>query len=158
MDYISHVTAYQRHKEYLRAMSKLDSFLARRPTRFFLRSALAFAAFVKENIMEPSSHIERYAAAHQRHLDAEAAEQDFQEAEEQAIERDPSDVADALDRLDGWRPVALLIGKLVSQYQYYGEERAQGLQDVSQEIYDACQPVIAEQARYNRAKAIRRKS
>ena len=104
------------------------------------------------------TNIDRMASAHQRWEDDQAAEQDLQETEEQAIERDPAAVAEALDRLDDWRPLTLLIGKLVSQYQYYGEERAQGLQDVSQEIYEACQPVIAEQARYNRAKAIRRKS
>ena len=33
MDYISHVTAYQRHKEYLRAMSKLDSFFSQAPDK-----------------------------------------------------------------------------------------------------------------------------
>ena len=104
------------------------------------------------------TNIDRMASAHQRWEDDQSAEQDLQETEEQAIERDPSDVADALDRLDDWRPVALLIGKLVSQYQYYGEERAQGLQDVSQEIYDACYPLIAAQARYNRVTALRRES
>ena len=102
------------------------------------------------------TNIDRLAGAHKRWEDEKAAEQDLQEAEEQAIERDPAAVAEALDRLDDWRPIALLIGKLVSQYQYYGEERAQGLQDVSQEIYDACYQLIAEQARYNMAKAIRR--
>lgn len=106
------------------------------------------------------TQIDRMASAHQRHLDDQAAEQDLQEAEEQAIERDPAAVCRALDRLDaeGWRTHCLLVGKLISQYQYVGEERAQGLQDVAQEIYDACQPVIAEQARYNRAKALRRES
>lgn len=104
------------------------------------------------------TRIDRMAAAHQRWEDEQAAEQDLQEAEEQAIERDPAAVAEALDRLDDWRPLTLLIGKLVSQYQYHGEERAQGLQDVAQEIYDACYPLIAEQVRYNRAKALRRDS
>ena len=104
--------------------------------------------------------IDRLASAHQRYLDDEAAEQDLQEAEELAITKDPEAVALALDNFDAaeWRAMNLLIGKLVSQYQYYGEERAQGLQDVSQEIYDACYPLIAEQARYNMAKAIRRES
>ena len=103
------------------------------------------------------TNIERMATPHQRRLDDEAAEQDLQEAEEQAITNDPAAVCRALDRLDaeGWRTHCLLVGKLISQYQYRGEERAQGLQDVAQEIYDACQPVIAEQARYNRAKAMR---
>ena len=104
------------------------------------------------------TQIDRLASAHQRWEDDQAAEQDLQEAEEQAIERDPAAIAEALDRLEDWRPITLLIGKLVSQYQYYGEERAQGLQDVAQEIYDGCYPAIAEQARYNRAKDIRRKS
>ena len=104
------------------------------------------------------THIDCMASAHQRWEDEQALEQDLQETEEQAFERDPAAVAEALDRLEDWRPVTLLIGKLVSQYQYYGEERAQGLQDVSQEIYDACYPLIAEQARYNRAKALRRES
>ena len=104
------------------------------------------------------TNIDRMASEHQRWEDEQALEQDLQETEEQAIERDPEAVAEALDRLDDWQPLTLLIGKLVSQYQYYGEERAQGLQDVAQEIYDACQPVIVEQARYNRAKALRRES
>ena len=104
--------------------------------------------------------IDRLASAHQRYLDDEAAEQDLQEAEELAITKDPEAVALALDNFDAaeWRAMNLLIGKLVSQYQYHGDERAQGLQDVAQEIYDACYPLIAEQARYNRAKAIRRES
>ena len=105
-----------------------------------------------------STRIDRMASAHQRWENDQADEQDLQEAEEQAIERDPAAIAEALDRLEDWRPITLLIGKLVSQYQYYGEERAQGLQDVAQEIYDGCYPAIAEQARYNRAKAIRRES
>ena len=100
------------------------------------------------------TRIDRMAAAHQRWEDEQAAEQDLQEAEEQAIERDPAAVAEALDRLDDWRPVTLLLGKLISQFQYCGEERAQGLQDVAQELYDACHPAIAEEAYYNRAKAL----
>ena len=78
------------------------------------------------------TRIDRMAAAHQRWEDEQAAEQDLQEAEEQAIERDPEAIAEALDRLDDWRPVTLLLGKLISQFQYCGEERAQGLQDVAQ--------------------------
>ena len=103
------------------------------------------------------TNIDRLAGAHQRWEDEKAAEQDLQEAEELAITNDPAAVCRALDRLDaeGWRTHCLLVGKLISQYQYRAEERAQGLQDVAQEIYDACQPVIAEQARYNRAKAMR---
>ena len=106
------------------------------------------------------TQIDRLASAHQRWEDDQAAEQDLQEAEEEAISNTPSLAAESLDNFDAseWRTMSLLIGKLISQYQYRGEERAQGLQDVAQEIYDACQPVIAEQARYNRVTALRRKS
>ena len=102
-----------------------------------------------------STQIDRMAGAHQRMLDDEAAEQDLQEAEEQAIERDPAAVAEALDRLDDWRPLTLLLGKLVSQYQYHGEERDQGILDTAQEIYDHCYPAIHEQVRVNRRRAMR---
>ena len=107
-----------------------------------------------------STQIDRLAAAHQRHEDDQAEQQDRVEAEELAITKDPAAVALALDNFDsdGWAGLSLLIGKLISQYQYHGEERAQGLQDVAQEIYDACYPLIAEQVRYNRAKALRRDS
>ena len=102
------------------------------------------------------TNIDRMASTHQRWEDEQAAWQDLQEAEEQAIERDPAAVAEALDRLDDWRPLTLLIGKLVSQYQYNGEERAQGLQDVDHEIYDLAYPAIREQAHVNRRRAGRR--
>ena len=101
------------------------------------------------------TRIDRMAAAHQRWEDEQAAEQDLQEAEEQAIERDPAAVAEALDRLDDWRPLTLLIGKLVSQYQYHGEERDQGILDTAQEIEDHCYPAIHEQVRVNRRRAMR---
>ena len=104
-----------------------------------------------------ATNIDRLSAEHQRHIDDEAAEQDLQEAEEQAIAKDPNAVADALSRLDheGWLSLAILIGKLVSQYQYHGEERDQGILDVAQEIYDLCYPAIREQAMTNRRKALR---
>ncbi len=102
-----------------------------------------------------STNIERLAAAHQRQIDDEAAEQDLQEAEEQAISNDPSAMAAALDNLNAaeWRTMNLLIGKLVSQYQYHGAERDQGILDTAQEIYDLCYPAIAKQATYNRQRA-----
>ena len=101
------------------------------------------------------TNIDRMASTHQRWEDEQAAEQDLQEAEEQAIERDPAAVAEALDRLDDWRPLTLLIGKLVSQYQYSGEERAQGILDTAQEICDLCQRVISERAAVNRGAAMK---
>lgn len=101
------------------------------------------------------TNIDRMASAHQRWEDDQAAEQDLQETEEQAIERDPEAIAEALDRLDDWRPITLLIGKLVSQYQYHGDERDQGILDTAQEIYDHCYPAIRELAQRNRRKAMR---
>ena len=101
--------------------------------------------------------IDRLASAHQRYLDDEAAEQDLQEAEELAITKDPEAVALALDNFDAaeWRAMNLLIGKLVSQYQYHGDERDQGILDTAQEIYDHCYPAIRELAQRNRRKAMR---
>ena len=101
------------------------------------------------------TQIDRLASAHQRWEDDQAAEQDLQEAEEQAIERDPAAIAEALDRLEDWQPLTLLIGKLISQYQYHGEERDQGILDVAQEIEDHCYPAVREQARVNRRRAMR---
>ena len=101
------------------------------------------------------TNIDRMASTHQRWEDEQAAWQDLQEAEEQAIERDPAAVAEALDRLDDWRPLTLLLGKLMSQYQYNGEERDQGILDTAQEIYDHCYPAIRELARVNRRRAMR---
>ncbi len=107
-----------------------------------------------------STQIERMAAAHQRQIDDEAAEQDLQEAEEQAISRDPETVARAMEYFEPseWYAMERLIGKLVSQYQYHGEERDQGILDTAQEICDLCQRVIAEQATYNRHRAMRSES
>jgi hypothetical protein len=104
-----------------------------------------------------STSIDRLAGAHQRYIDGEAAEQDLQEAEEQGIANDPEAVAMATANFTGpeWETMTGLIGKLVSQFQYYGEERAQGVQDVGQEIYDLCQRAIAEQAATNRQRAMR---
>ena len=103
------------------------------------------------------TQIDRLAAAHQRYLDDEAAEQDLREAEEQAISNNPAAMAAALDSLDAaeWSAMNLLIGKLISQYQYHGDERDQGLLDTSQEVYDLCQRAIAEQATYNRQRTLR---
>ena len=104
-----------------------------------------------------STQIDRMAGAHQRMLDDEAAEQDIQEAEELAITKDPEALALALDNFgsDGWAGLSLLIGKLISQYQYHGEERDQGILDVAQEIEDHCYPAVREQARVNRRRAMR---
>ena len=103
------------------------------------------------------TRIDRMAAAHQRYLDDEGAEQDLQEAEEEAISNTPSLVGDALDNLDaeGWHTMRLLIGKLISQYQYHGDERDQGILDTAQEIYDLCRRAIAEQTAYNRQRTVR---
>jgi hypothetical protein len=104
-----------------------------------------------------ATNIDRLAAAHQRYLDDEAAEQDLQEAEEEAISNTPSLAAESLDNLDAseWRVMNLLIGKLISQYQYHGDERDQGILDTSQEIYDLCQRPIAERATVNHQRAVR---
>ena len=104
-----------------------------------------------------STQIDRLAAAHQRHEDDQAEQQDRVEAEELAITKDPAAVALALDNFDsdGWAGLSLLIGKLISQYQYHGEERDQGILDTAQEIYDHCYPAIHEQVRVNRRRAMR---
>ena len=104
-----------------------------------------------------STRIDRLAGAHQRYLDDEAEEQGLQEAEEQAISNTPSLAAESLDNFDAseWRAMNLLIGKLISQYQYHGDERDQGILDTSQEIYDLCQRPIAERATVNRQRAVR---
>ena len=104
-----------------------------------------------------STNIERMAAAHQKQLDDEAAEDALQEAEELAITKDPQAVANALDYLTGdeWPALNLLIGKMISQYQYYGDERDQGILDTAQEICDLCQRVISERATVNRRAAMK---
>ena len=104
-----------------------------------------------------STNIERMAEAHQRQIDDEGAEQDLQEAEELAITKNPEAVSNALDYLTGdeWPALNLLTGKLVSQYQYYGEERDQGILDTAQEIYDLCYRAISEQATANRRAAMK---
>ena len=101
--------------------------------------------------------IDRLASAHQRYLDDEAAEQDLQEAEELAITKDPEAVALALDNFDAaeWRAMNLLIGKLVSQYQYRGAERDQGILEIADEIFRLGSLAISEQATNNRRKAMR---
>lgn len=103
------------------------------------------------------TQIDRLAAAHQRHLDDAAAEQDLQEAEEQAISRDPETVARAMEYFEPseWSAMNLQIGKLVSQYQFHGEERDQGILDTAQEIYDLCYRAISEQATANRRAAMK---
>jgi len=103
------------------------------------------------------TQIDRLAGAHQRYEDDAAEEQDLQEAEEQAITSVPEAVAMATQHFSNpeWEKMTGLIGKLVSQFQYYGEERAHGLQDVSQEILDLCQRAITEQANSNRQRAMR---
>ncbi len=103
------------------------------------------------------TQIDRLAGAHQRYEDDQAAEQDLQEAEEQAISNTPSLVAESLANLDAaeWRAMNLLTGKLIAQYQYHGDERDQGILDTAQEIYDHCYPAIRELAQRNRRKAMR---
>ena len=103
------------------------------------------------------TQIDRLAAAHQRYLDDEAAEQDLQETEEQAISNDPDAVACALENFDNaeWSAMSLLIGKLVSQYQYRGAERDQGILEIADEIFRLGSLAISEQATNNRRKAMR---
>ena len=104
-----------------------------------------------------STQIDRMGAAHQRHEDDQAEQQDRVEAEELAITKDPAAVALALDNFDsdGWAGLSLLTGKLIAQYQYHGDERDQGILDTAQEIYDLCRRAIAEQAAYNRQRTVR---
>ena len=104
-----------------------------------------------------ATQIDRLAGAHQRYLDDEAAEQDLQETEEQAISRDPGAVARALENLDNaeWAAMSLLIGKLINQYQYHGAERDQGVLEVADEIFQIGSLAISEQATRNRRKAMR---
>jgi len=81
--------------------------------------------------------------------DAAAALQNAIEAEEQSIRDYPGESQGMLPTLftsSESEKINHLIRKLISQYRYQGEERAQGLQDVSQEILDLCQRVIHEQA------------
>ncbi len=104
-----------------------------------------------------STNIERLAAAHQRQIDDEAAEQDMQEAEELDIIKTPASMNAALDNLDAaeWCAMKLLIGQLIRQNQYHGEERDQGILDTAQEIYDLCYRAISEQATANRRAAMK---
>ncbi len=104
-----------------------------------------------------STQIDCMTGAHQRYLDEQAEQQDCVEAEELAITKNPAAVALALDNFDsdGWAGLSLLIGKLISQYWYHGEERDQGILDTAQEIYDHCYPAINEQVRVNRRRAMR---
>jgi len=83
--------------------------------------------------------------------DAAAALQEAIEKEEQSICDFPGESPELLDSLSGYEKDKMqrLIRKLISQYRYQGEERAQGLQDVSQEILDLCGRVIHEQAVIN---------
>ena len=104
-----------------------------------------------------STNIERMAEAHQRQIDDEGAEDILQEAEEQAISNDPETVARAMEYFEPseWSAMNLQIGKLVSQYQFHGEERDQGILDTAQEIYDLCYRAISEQATANRRAAMK---
>jgi len=97
------------------------------------------------------TNIDRLAAAHQKSLDDEAEEQARQEEAEESVMNDLSG-PDYLEHFDHheWSSMNMLIRKLVSQYQYHGEERNQGLLDVSQEILDLCYPAINKQAKEKR--------
>jgi hypothetical protein len=84
--------------------------------------------------------------------DNAAALQDEQEREEQSIRDFPGESPEMFNYLfnnDKWDAMNYLIRKLISQYKYQGLERAEGLQDVSQEIYDLCQRTVSEQAAIN---------
>jgi hypothetical protein len=83
--------------------------------------------------------------------DNAAALQDEQEREEQSICDFPGESPELFERLklNEWDEMYILIRRLISQYKYQGLERADGLQDVSQEIYDLCQRAVSEQAAIN---------
>ena len=103
------------------------------------------------------TQIDRLAAAHQQHLDNQACDQYCQETEEEKIKRNPLEVRRALENFGNaeWSTMSLLIGQLVAQYQYHGEERNQGILDVAEDIFQLASLAISEQATYNRRKSMR---